>query len=325
MDEKDMKVILENKPDSPRIPASVLKLLTATVALQYLGPDKRYATTIWSTNNEREFLIRGSLDPFLTSTRAVSEKYGHKYLPGLITKANKGNLKKLTIYYEGLFPKDVYSLSVALKNRGIKNTFTKVTSEKALAMGKEEISSITSVPLSKMISHTMLWSDNLVADRLAREATRSTGTPATGAGMTETYKAVLSGLGINSEGLVIRDGSGLSKKNRLSARTLVELLIAVRKDPKFNSIYEGLPVAGETGTLVKRFQKTPDVVGLVHAKTGWVSNSVTLAGYAKSGDREYAFAILADGVTPSLKYRNRARAAMDKLLEVIVKGDHQTP
>jgi D-alanyl-D-alanine carboxypeptidase/D-alanyl-D-alanine-endopeptidase (penicillin-binding protein 4) len=60
----------------------------------------------------------------------------------------------------------------------------------------------------------------------------------------------------------------------------------------------------------------------VRAKTGWVNNSVTLAGYVKSGDKEYAFAILADGITPSLKNRNRARAAMDKLLETIVKGDH---
>jgi hypothetical protein len=42
----------------------------------------------------------------------------------------------------------------------------------------------------------------------------------------------------------------------------------------------------------------------------------------KSGEKEYAFAILADGITPSLKYRNRARNAMDKLLETVVKGNH---
>lgn len=322
IDESDRKVILENKPDSPRVPASVLKILTATVALQYLQPDKNYSTSIWSTEDKSEFLIRGSLDPFLTSTRAVAEKFGHRYLPALFVKANQENLKKVTIFYEGLFPKDVNALSIALKNRGIKNTFTKVSSERADELAKVEIASLTSPPLSKIISHTMLWSDNLIADRLAREATRSAGITADSAGLTATYKSVLSGLGVNSDGLVVKDGSGLSKKNRLSARTLVELLVEIRKDPKFDSIYEGLPIAGETGTLVKRFQNNPEVIGLVHAKTGWVNHSVTLAGYAKSGDKEYAFAILADKLTPTLKYRNRAREAMDRLLEVLVKGDH---
>ena len=322
LDSSDLRVLAENKPDSTRVPASVLKLLTATVAIQYLGTDLRYATTIWRTDVGNEFLIRGALDPFLTTSRYISDKYGHGYLPSLINKSGASELKKLKIYYEGLYPKDVYNLSVALKNRGIKSTFVKVTNSKAAEIGKEELATLDSKPFSKIISHVIMWSDNLVADRLASAATRSAGYEDDGAGLTATFKAVMSGLGVSNQGLKIRDGSGLSKKNQVTARTVVELLIAIKKDPKFASIIAGLPIAGKSGTLEKRFEKAPGAIGMVQAKTGWVNRSVTLAGYAKSGEKEYVFAILADGITPTLKARNAARRAMDKLLETIVMGDH---
>ncbi|NCX33163.1 MAG: hypothetical protein EBX26_03510 [Actinobacteria bacterium] len=322
MDQGEKRVLAENKPDSLRIPASVLKLLTAVVAIQNLGADTRFTTSVMKMAKEDEILIRGSKDPFLTTSRAIADKYGHKNLLSLLNKGNPNNLKRIKIFYEGLYPKDVYNLSVAMKNKRVKAKFIEVSSGQADEIGKDEIASITSAPLSKMIEHLTLWSDNLVADRLADAAARKAGNSTTGSGLTATYKDVLAGLGIASEGLKVRDGSGLSKKNQVSARMVVELLMAIRKDSKFTSIYEGLPIAGETGTLVKRFEKTPDAIGNVRAKTGWVSNSVTLAGYVKSGEKEYAFAILADGIIPSLKYRNRARAAMDKLLEVVVKGDH---
>ncbi|MBU3715650.1 MAG: hypothetical protein FGM63_01225 [Candidatus Nanopelagicaceae bacterium] len=322
IDQGEKKVLSENKPDSLRIPASVLKLMTAVVAIQNLGAETTFTTSIVKMAKEDEILIRGSKDPFLTTSRAIAEKYGHKNLLTLVNKGNPNSLKRIKIFYEGLYPKDVYNLSVGMKNKKIKAKFIEVSSGQADEIGKDEIASLTSAPISKMIGHLTLWSDNLVADRLADAAARKVGNPTTGSGLTTTYKDVLTSLGIVSEGLKVRDGSGLSKKNQVSARMIVDVLMAIRKDSKFNSIYEGLPIAGETGTLVKRFENAPEAKGNVRAKTGWVSNSVTLAGYVKSGEKEYAFAILADGITPSLKYRNRARAAMDKLLETIVKGDH---
>ena len=322
IDETDSKVLTENKPDSLRIPASVLKLLTSVVVVQNLGTEIRFKTSVWKMANKDEILIRGGRDPFLTTNRAIAEKYGHKYLPSLISKGNPENLKRIKIFYEGLYPKDIYNLNVAMKNRKIKAKLIEVSSTQADEIGKEEIASLTSEPISKMIEHLTLWSDNLVANRLADKAARAAGNPTTGKGLTNTYKDALTGLGITTDGIEIKDGSGLSKSNKVSARMIVQALMLIRKDAKFKSIYDGLPVAGETGTLVKRFSKTPEAKGNVRAKTGWVSNSVTLAGFVKSGENEYAFAILADGIVPSLKYRNRARSAMDKLLEAIVKGDH---
>ena len=58
------------------------------------------------------------------------------------------------------------------------------------------------------------------------------------------------------------------------------------------------------------------------AKTGWLRNTVTLAGYAKSADTSSVFAILADWITPTLSGRHKASAVMDRLLEAIVVGNH---
>lgn len=323
MDTSTGRVLAENGPDSTRIPASVLKLITATVAIQSLGADRQYRTSIWRTEESNTYLLRGSLDPFLSANKAISEKYGHGFITSLINSANESGARKLKVYYEGLFDKDVAELKSALKtNKKVNANFVKVEKAKAETLGIEEIDSITSVPLSEMVSYFVLWSDNRVADRLANAAARSLDRSSNGSGLTATYKETLTTLEISSDGLVIRDGSGLSKKNQVSARTIVELLTVIRNDIRFISIYAGLPIAGKTGTLKNRFEKAPGAIGQVRAKTGWVNNSVTLAGYAVSGEKEYAFAILADGITPTLKGRNAARRAMDRLLETIVMGDH---
>lgn len=322
IDPTDGRVLSANQPDSPRVPASVIKVVTSVVALQYLGGGARYATSIWDTANPGEFILRGSLDPYLTSTRAISERFGHRYLPTLISKANQAERKRLKIFYNKMYPRDIEDLAKALKVKGIRTNFVAIESDQVKELGITEIATLTSEPLDTMISHTILWSDNRVADRLAKAAARRAGNPTTSAGLTKTYKEVLTSLAVDSTGLKVHDGSGLSKSNRVSARTVVELLTRIRNEPLFASIYAGLPIAGETGTLVKRFSKAPLAIGHVHAKTGWVNRSVTMAGYIESGDKEYVFAILADGIVPSLRARNAARNAMDRLLETVVKGDH---
>lgn len=321
----DGTVLAENEPDSLRAPASVLKLLSMAVVLANLDSTSRYATTVWGTRKKREFVLRGSLDPFLSVNRSVSDKYGHGYLMGLLSRAGVLDSKKVVINYTALYPGDVKGLKVVFKQRGIRATLKKVNGITATEIGVEELSTLASKPLSKMVSHVILWSDNVVADRLAKAVNRQLGNPASAKGLTNTFKGELAKLNVNTSGLVVKDGSGLSRENRVSARTVVELLRVIRNDPRYAAIYEGLPISGKTGTLVKRFEKVPAAINHVHAKTGWINRSVTMAGYAESGNQEYAFAILADGINPNLRARNAARRTMDKLLEVVVKGNHQTP
>ena len=319
----DGKVIADNASNSLRIPASVLKLISTSAALHFLGPDKTFTTTIYSTDKSSSFVIKGGLDPWLTSNATLAKKNGQKYLPTLITKANTENKKKITVYYSGLYEKDITNLKVYLKSKRITGTFKKVDSEKAQSLAVEEKASLTSLPITEMVKFAIMWSDNTLADRLGKAAARKLGHPTDSDGLQKTFEQAMSEMGVETKGMKVFDGSGLSKSNRVSAKTFVELLIKIRNNPQYESIYEGMPVGGLTGTLQKRFVETAtNAIGHVHAKTGWVDRSVTMAGYVDDGENEYAFAILADGIKPTWKSRKDARVAMDRLLGVIVRGNH---
>ena len=70
-----------------------------------------------------------------------------------------------------------------------------------------------------------------------------------------------------------------------------------------------------TGTLRHRFIETaPDAVGLVKAKTGTLRDTVSLAGFVESGDREYAFVVIADNIRSGSRYHELARNTVDRLL-----------
>lgn len=319
----DGKVIAQNSPDSLRIPASVLKLISTSAALHFLGPEKTFTTTIYSTEKSSTFVVKGGLDPWLTSNSTLAKRNGQKYLPTLINKANSANKKKITVYYSGLYEKDITNLKTYLRSKKIIGTFKKVDSAKVKELAIEEQASLTSEPITEMVKFAIMWSDNTLADRLGKAAARKLGYPTDSDGLQKTFEQAMSELGVETKGMKVFDGSGLSKSNRVSAKTFVELLIKIRNNPRYESIYEGMPVGGLTGTLQKRFVETaPNAIGHVHAKTGWVNRSVTMAGYVDDGENEYAFAILADGINPTWKSRKDARAAMDRLLGVIVRGNH---
>lgn len=319
----DGKVIAQNAPDSLRVPASVLKLISTSAALHFVGPDKTFTTSIYATDSKATYVLRGSLDPWLTSNLSFAKKNKQVFLPGLIAQANKSNQKKITIYYLGMYEKDIADLKVNLRAKRIQANFKKIDADKATELATSEIKTATSEPVSEMVKFAIMWSDNRLADRLGKTAARKLGYGTDAAGLQQTFEAAMKEMGVETKGMKIHDGSGLSKSNRVSARTFVELLIKIRSNPIYESIYDGLPVGGLTGTLSKRFVETaPNAIGHVHAKTGWVNRSVTMAGYVDDGDQEFVFAILADGITPSWSARNRARAAMDRLLGVIVKGNH---
>ena len=77
-------------------------------------------------------------------------------------------------------------------------------------------------------------------------------------------------------------------------------------------------MSGKTGTLSERYiESAPQAVGLVKAKTGTLSGTVSLAGYVQSGDREYAFAIIADKIKRTTSASKLARKTLDIYLAKI--------
>jgi D-alanyl-D-alanine carboxypeptidase/D-alanyl-D-alanine-endopeptidase (penicillin-binding protein 4) len=321
LDPTDRSELHWNRPDSPSIPASVLKILTSFTALTYLGGSRQFVTSVHTIESSTSLVIIGQKDPWLTMYRSVSAKYGPAYAPDLILKnlpkdeLKEGKRIKREIFYSGLYPSDLAGLTAILKERNVRLTFTPVTKSQAELLAFEQTYQILSPSVNEMVKFAVLFSDNRLSQRLAEHAALAHGYRKNAKGLQQTFQDALLSKTIGIDGLVIKDGSGLSKENRVTARTVVSLLTAIRNLPEYAAIYEGLPKSGKTGTLKTRYKKTaPEAVGLIRAKTGWVNGTVSLAGYITAGEKELVFAVLADRIPRYYSATERARASIDRMV-----------
>lgn len=167
---------------------------------------------------------------------------------------------------------------------------------------------VESAPLHTRIHDTLVHSDNLLAETIAREVAESAGKPRTFAGATEATLQILKEHGVDLEGAVLKDNSGMSTGNRLSAHHLDQVL----SRPELHSLLEQLPVSAVEGTLVDRYAEgtgSEDSAGWVRAKTGTLSGVNTLAGsVTTTNGRVLTFAFLATG-----EDTDASRAALDRL------------
>ena len=319
-DPKTQAEIYSDAADEPRAPASVLKIISATAAITAFGPDKVFNTTINSTADPDVYVLQGERDPWLTTSARDAKYLKRARSTNLINEVInvRGDYSGLKIKFYGMFDADIKSLRTYYDN---KIKFVRI-SKPADSPDEEltEISRVTSPTLREILNFTLLWSDNVLADRLARNAAVKMGYSRDDLSLNLAFEETLSLLGVDSTGLKVFDGSGLSRENRISARTVAELLLKIRNEPQYQAVYEGLPLSGKTGTLKKRFQESAATAkGLVKAKTGWINTSVTLAGYVEAGESEYVFAVIANRVTPTEYSRDRARKIIDKMLATIAK------
>jgi PBP4 family serine-type D-alanyl-D-alanine carboxypeptidase len=232
-----------------------------------------------------------------------------------VKKANGGSLKNYTVIYNSLYSQDVVNLKAFWAKRGFKPAFKAVSSGDAYAAQGDLVASENSPPVAEILDWMMLWSDNLLADRLASLASRAAGYSASIKGVDTIFRTVLAQYEIDDSKLVVADASGLSKKNRITAKLMGELLYKIRNEEKYALLHDSLPVGGVSGTLQERFTTTaPSAVGLVRAKTGTLNGTATLAGYVQSTDREYIFVTLADNIPKGNTALDKARAAIDRVL-----------
>ncbi|ASY28413.1 D-alanyl-D-alanine carboxypeptidase / D-alanyl-D-alanine-endopeptidase (penicillin-binding protein 4) [Candidatus Planktophila limnetica] len=316
------EIIFERNSTQARKPASVIKLLSATSVLSYIDSQKVFNTNIYKGVDPGTIVINGEYDPWISMIQSQAEKMGRTSLPRLgfntINRYNEltqSNAKRLKILYTGLFPQDLANLQAFLKKRGIRTTAEKITAEDALLQSAEPLVLSASPTLETMVKWTLLWSDNVLAERLARLAAITSGETFNTQGVADTFHTVLTNFGIDPDKIEVADGSGLSKQNRVTAKAIADLLMKIRNDPKYVSVYEGLPIGGVSGTLQKRFLTTaPQAVGLVRGKTGTLSGTVSLAGYVDSEDRQYIFVAIADKIPRRYSASERARDTLDRIL-----------
>ncbi|WP_229068090.1 D-alanyl-D-alanine carboxypeptidase/D-alanyl-D-alanine-endopeptidase [Actinoplanes sp. DH11] len=185
----------------------------------------------------------------------------------------------------------------------------------------KELGRVESPPLVQIVDWMLQQSDNVLAEAVARQVALAAGKPASFEGAAEAMLTELGELGLPAEEAVLYDGSGLSRNNGISPALLVQTLALAAKgeNAALGALFNGLPVAGWSGTLRTRFV-TPSpnqtAQGIVRAKTGSLSGVNTLAGVLVNRDgRVMAFAIMAVGGASSIS----ARAALDKVAARLVE------
>jgi D-alanyl-D-alanine carboxypeptidase len=322
VDQANMEIVYQNSENRPRTPASVLKIFsTAAIALT-LDSKTTFQTSLYKTDKKGVFVLWGDYDPWITSSVRYRDANNRAYMPRLIKAAFASNkkLKKITLIYKGVGGSDIYQAKKALKRRASVAYKPISKGVEVESLITEKIATIESPPLEKMIRFALLYSDNVLSQKLAMLAARKSGFPLTKEGLNQTIKSKVSELGVDTTGMRFIDGSGLSNRNKVSASTVSQLLLKVKIDPRLKPIYDHLPISGESGTLASRFIETaPQAIGLVRAKTGSIRGTVSLAGFVTSGEKEYVFVVLADGVGRTRSLQDAARRAIDRMLGTITK------
>jgi PBP4 family serine-type D-alanyl-D-alanine carboxypeptidase len=156
-------------------------------------------------------------------------------------------------------------------------------------------------------------SDNYFAEELLKglgASFRGSGTTAAGCTVAEQF---LRSIGLK-KGFRIRDGSGLSYQDKLSAHTVIKILGAMKKRPDFRVFRRSLAVAGVDGTLKYRMRNTKAARN-VRAKTGTLAAASSLSGYVTTANRHtLAFSILINGSGLQIA---RAHAAQDGVAVIL--------
>jgi D-alanyl-D-alanine carboxypeptidase len=322
LDGSSKEIVYESGSTILRSPASVLKLTSATAVAMTLDSTTVFTTSLYKTEKRGVFVILGENDPWMTSSAKYRDANKRAYTPTLIKKAfaSDKKLKKITLLYRGVSGTELYKAKRALGRRAsvVYKALDKNIDPKSLIT--EKVVEIKSPQLLKMIKFALLYSDNLLSQRLVMLATTKSGYAADKNGLNEMMNEKLTALGVDTTGLHLEDGSGLSGGNRISAVTVSQLLLKIRSEPKLKVVYDSLPTSGQSGTLIGRYHSTaPQAVGLVKAKTGSTRNTVSLAGFATSGEKEYIFVVIADHVGRTKRMQNAARSAIDRMLGTITK------
>jgi D-alanyl-D-alanine carboxypeptidase/D-alanyl-D-alanine-endopeptidase (penicillin-binding protein 4) len=170
--------------------------------------------------------------------------------------------------------------------------------------------------LKEIVYQTNLQSMNLYAEAMLKmmgvEAFKD-GTTVSGTMAVENFWR---GKGVDLGGFFMRDGSGLSRSNALTAATLTTMLQYAANQPFFTSYYASFPVAGVSGTMSNVGRGTA-AEGNVRAKTGTIERVTSYSGYFRTRSGELmTFAIIANDYNGESK---AIRRKIEKIMGMMVK------
>ena len=179
------------------------------------------------------------------------------------------------------------------------------------------ISGTTSPSLSEIIDVLNHKSVNLYAEHLIKElgkTYKNSGTTSSGA---TVIKEFLDSIGIDTKGMFLEDGSGLSSMDAVNAGSMVSILYFMKKNCKsFDYYYNSLPEPGKEGTLKNVFLD-PVFQNRLRAKSGSLTRVRSYAGYLQTNSgRNMIFCIIVNNYNgPSA----RVITGMENILKEVVE------
>ena len=226
---------------------------------------------------------------------------------------------------KGSMPDPAYIVAIelekALKLNNIKirdNATTVRISGSNIQEGKV-IYKLNSPALSKIIRETNTHSINLYAEHLLNHCgLKLSGNPKTENAAKEVI-AFWKGKGIDTQGMFLLDGSGLSRYDGFTPQQIVGILSYMKNNSQnFDVFYKSLPIAGETGTMKNMFKESI-AKGKLRAKSGTVNRVKAYAGYVTSvSGREIVFSMVVNDFSCSSR---ETRAQLVKLMNALSEFD----
>jgi D-alanyl-D-alanine carboxypeptidase/D-alanyl-D-alanine-endopeptidase (penicillin-binding protein 4) len=171
-----------------------------------------------------------------------------------------------------------------------------------------------SAPLAELIRDINKWSNNLMARQLLLTlAAEKTMTPATAWQGERIVKESLASHGLVFPELVIENGSGLSRIERISTEHLGQLLVHAYRQSTMPEFMASLPILGLDGTVKMRLNHTK-AQGQAHLKTGSLNDVTTIAGYVLTANHQrYVVVMFVNGPRAA-----QARSSQDVLINHII-------
>src|SRR5690625_987371 len=181
---------------------------------------------------------------------------------------------------------DIFQTSLAEQNIQLSKD-SRMRTQKT-PKGAELLLTKQSMPLKDIMVPFMKLSNNGHGEMLVKEMGQIINEEGSWDEGLQVMEASLERQGMNTDNVILRDGSGMSQQNLISPNTLTQFLFDVQSESWFEYFEAAQPVAGEPdplvgGTLRERMMEEP-LKGHVKAKTGTLNGVSTLSGYIETQD-----------------------------------------
>lgn len=315
IDEHD-PALFDNEPSRPyNVGADALLINYKTFRLQFMPDEKTQTVGIFSEPDLPQLLVintlrlgSGNCDvwPEKPAINGYTLTFSGVFPSGCGEKFRYYSLLPANDYAQALF-RQVW--------RQVGGEWSGNAREAELPVTAKLFATWESAPLSELIRDVNKFSINVMARQIFLSLGARENPPATVEKSRRALREWLEMRGLFFPELVVENGAGLSRDDRISSRHLAQVLIAAYRSPLMPEYVASLSLAAVDGTMKKRLGNSP-LAGQAHMKTGYIEGVRAIAGYTLDARGRMLAVVL---IINHAGARN-AQPVQDALLEWVYAG-----